>query len=132
MERWKRRRQNPSGPSPANRTVISSPSSRLRACSASASTPGVHSSYSELKSCRRRATSPESAAGARRIPALAPSISASAVFDLALEAEVERFQGELLGDVEVEAAARVLDRLGGAAGGGRIEAVGAGAKLRDA
>ena len=45
-----------------------------------------------------------------------------------LEPEEEGLQGQLLGDVEVEAAAGA-DQLGGAAGGGRVEAGGLGAQL---
>ena len=41
-----------------------------------------------------------------------------------LQAERQRLEGELLGDVEVEAAAGVLDELGGAAGAGGVEAGG--------
>ena len=37
------------------------------------------------------------------------------------EAEEERLEGQLLGDVEVEAAAGLLDQLGGAAGAARVE-----------
>ena len=44
-----------------------------------------------------------------------------------LEAEGERLEGELLGDVEVEAAAGVLDELGGLRGRRRVEALGRGA-----
>ena len=51
---------------------------------------------------------------------------------LVLEAEAERFQRQLLGDVEVEPATGVLDELGGAARRRRVEALGGGAQLRRA
>ncbi len=47
-------------------------------------------------------------------------------------AEEESLEGELLGDVEVEAAAGVLDQLGGAAGAGRVEPGGLGLELGEA
>ena len=101
---------------------------RPRAWTASASTPGVDSSYSELNSCRRRPTSAGvPGGGAADLDGLRSGPSRSV--DQALEAEGEGFQGELLGDVEVEAAAGVLDELGGAAGGGGLEPLGGGPQL---
>ena len=56
---------------------------------------------------------------------------AGSSLELLLEAEEERFQRQLLGDVEVEPAARVLDQLGRAAGGSGVEPLGTGAQLRE-